>query len=36
MCGFFLKGCCARGEGCTYAHGADEMRMRPDLTKTVM
>eukprot|EP00425_Heterocapsa_triquetra_P042515 CAMPEP_0195072072 /NCGR_PEP_ID=MMETSP0448-20130528/15737_1 /TAXON_ID=66468 /ORGANISM="Heterocapsa triquestra, Strain CCMP 448" /LENGTH=191 /DNA_ID=CAMNT_0040104011 /DNA_START=94 /DNA_END=666 /DNA_ORIENTATION=+ len=36
MCRFFLDGRCAKGEDCTYAHGVDKLRMRPDFTKTTI
>lgn len=34
MCVHFLKGRCRAGVECPWAHGADELRGRPDLRKT--
>lgn len=36
MCTFFMKGQCARGSACTYAHSAKEQRANPDLSRTQM
>mmetsp|Transcript_65627 Transcript_65627/g.171954 ORF Transcript_65627/g.171954 Transcript_65627/m.171954 type:complete len:297 (+) Transcript_65627:139-1029(+) len=35
-CSFFAKGICKKGESCSFAHGGVDVRVRPDLTKTVM
>ena len=35
-CAFFEKGCCKKGNSCSFAHGGTDTRVRPDLTKTVM
>lgn len=35
-CSFFEKGLCKKGESCSFAHGSVDMRVRPDLTKTVI
>eukprot|EP00425_Heterocapsa_triquetra_P046266 CAMPEP_0195070960 /NCGR_PEP_ID=MMETSP0448-20130528/14889_1 /TAXON_ID=66468 /ORGANISM="Heterocapsa triquestra, Strain CCMP 448" /LENGTH=239 /DNA_ID=CAMNT_0040102741 /DNA_START=106 /DNA_END=825 /DNA_ORIENTATION=- len=35
-CSFFEKGCCKKGESCSFAHGDVDRKLRPDLTKTVM
>ena len=34
MCRFFARGACKRGEGCGFAHAAEELRVAPNLTKT--
>lgn len=34
MCAFFVEGKCTRGNRCTFAHGVDQLRPRPDLFKT--
>merc|ERR1719379_1225503 len=33
-CTFFMKGKCARGKHCGYAHSANEVKANPDLAKT--
>lgn len=35
-CSFFERGVCKKGESCSFAHGTTDMRVRPDLTKTVI
>eukprot|EP00434_Breviolum_minutum_P044290 symbB.v1.2.039544.t2/scaffold6637.1/size16560/1 len=34
LCAFFVEGKCTRGNRCTFAHGVDQLRPRPDLFKT--
>eukprot|EP00931_Biecheleriopsis_adriatica_P078774 TRINITY_DN5218_c0_g1_i1.p1 TRINITY_DN5218_c0_g1~~TRINITY_DN5218_c0_g1_i1.p1 ORF type:complete len:412 (+),score=87.83 TRINITY_DN5218_c0_g1_i1:94-1329(+) len=34
MCQFYLDGACKRGSACSFAHGEDELRPKPDLFKT--
>jgi len=34
MCKFFLKGKCTRGTACTFAHGKEELKSKPDFYKT--
>ncbi|CAE7835482.1 BCKDK, partial [Symbiodinium necroappetens] len=34
LCAFFAAGMCTRGSRCTFAHGAAQLRPRPDLYKT--
>ncbi|PFH34319.1 zinc finger (CCCH type) motif-containing protein [Besnoitia besnoiti] len=34
FCKYFFKGKCTRGNGCTFAHGVEELRERPQLSKT--
>mmetsp|Transcript_46345 Transcript_46345/g.108595 ORF Transcript_46345/g.108595 Transcript_46345/m.108595 type:complete len:194 (-) Transcript_46345:52-633(-) len=34
LCAFFAEGKCTRGNRCTFAHGASQLRSRPDLYKT--
>lgn len=36
LCRFHLKGRCTRGSECTFAHGHEQLRQRPDLYKTQM
>lgn len=36
MCTFHLRGACAHGSNCKYAHEIDELRDQPDLSKTRM
>jgi hypothetical protein len=36
MCTFHLRGMCAHGSGCKYAHDMQELRDQPDLSKTRM
>lgn len=36
LCFFFEDGYCARGDTCSFAHGEDELRGVPDLTRTKM
>lgn len=35
-CTFFESGCCKKGKNCTFAHGEEDTRLRPDLIKTVI
>jgi len=34
LCRFELMGCCQKGTSCPFAHGAQDLRTYPDLTKT--
>eukprot|EP00747_Dinoflagellata_sp_TGD_P172553 gnl/TRDRNA2_/TRDRNA2_209268_c0_seq1.p2 gnl/TRDRNA2_/TRDRNA2_209268_c0~~gnl/TRDRNA2_/TRDRNA2_209268_c0_seq1.p2 ORF type:complete len:127 (-),score=6.95 gnl/TRDRNA2_/TRDRNA2_209268_c0_seq1:69-449(-) len=34
LCHFELSGCCRKGTSCPFAHGVQDMRVYPDLTKT--
>ncbi|CAK9096245.1 C3H1 type-like 2-A) [Durusdinium trenchii] len=34
LCRFFEVGACTRGEGCSFAHGMDQLRQQPDFSKT--
>eukprot|EP00445_Apocalathium_hangoei_P036894 CAMPEP_0203952910 /NCGR_PEP_ID=MMETSP0359-20131031/86422_1 /ASSEMBLY_ACC=CAM_ASM_000338 /TAXON_ID=268821 /ORGANISM="Scrippsiella Hangoei, Strain SHTV-5" /LENGTH=275 /DNA_ID=CAMNT_0050886043 /DNA_START=129 /DNA_END=956 /DNA_ORIENTATION=- len=34
FCKYFVKGACARGDACTYAHGKRELRPKPILYRT--
>jgi len=36
LCKYFVKGRCKRGQNCTFAHGARQLRARPDLYRTQM
>ena len=36
VCAFHLRGMCAHGEHCTYAHDIGQLRTAPDLVKTRM
>eukprot|EP00928_Gymnodinium_smaydae_P001757 TRINITY_DN10630_c0_g2_i1.p1 TRINITY_DN10630_c0_g2~~TRINITY_DN10630_c0_g2_i1.p1 ORF type:complete len:173 (+),score=23.96 TRINITY_DN10630_c0_g2_i1:55-573(+) len=36
ICKFFGKGKCTKGSACPYAHGVDELRQRPDFSRTKM
>lgn len=35
-CRFHAEGKCSRGEKCSFAHGGDELRVRPNLTNTTI
>eukprot|EP00931_Biecheleriopsis_adriatica_P018112 TRINITY_DN12768_c0_g1_i1.p1 TRINITY_DN12768_c0_g1~~TRINITY_DN12768_c0_g1_i1.p1 ORF type:complete len:377 (-),score=62.16 TRINITY_DN12768_c0_g1_i1:46-1176(-) len=34
LCKFYLNGACTRGSACSFAHGEDKLRQKPDLFKT--
>eukprot|EP00440_Ansanella_granifera_P023491 gb/GFBE01025507.1/.p1 GENE.gb/GFBE01025507.1/~~gb/GFBE01025507.1/.p1 ORF type:complete len:327 (+),score=41.15 gb/GFBE01025507.1/:1-981(+) len=34
LCKFFEAGTCKRGSACTFAHNSEELRIRPDLSKS--
>lgn len=34
FCKYFFRGKCTRGSTCTFAHGVEELRERPQLSKT--
>lgn len=34
LCQFHVKGFCRKGQHCTYAHGEEELRAAPDLSRT--
>lgn len=34
LCKFFVRKKCTRGNACTFAHGAEDVRSKPNLTKT--
>ena len=36
LCAFFQRGGCNKGRECGFAHGEQDLNVRPDLTKTVM
>lgn len=36
LCRFHAEGKCVKGEACSFAHGQDELRTKPDLTKTTL
>lgn len=36
LCKFYARGRCRNGPTCAFAHGAGELRSRPDLFKTIM
>lgn len=36
MCRYFEQGMCRRGEACSFAHGTDELQVRPNFTNTTM
>lgn len=36
MCAFFEQGACQRGAACSFAHGSEQLRSAPDLTRTRM